>query len=87
MVLKAADECRALVERVIGLLESRRVPLLVFDAARYEGVHPLLAPFALMVPLQWFAVYSSFLRGITDLDERVLMGRGILSKGEGVTWP
>jgi fructoselysine-6-P-deglycase FrlB-like protein len=55
--------------------------------ARYEGIHPLLAPFVLMVPLQWFAVYSAFLRGITDLDERVLMGHGILGKGDGVTWP
>jgi fructoselysine-6-P-deglycase FrlB-like protein len=87
VVLKAADECRTLVERVTGLLESRKVPLLVYDAARYEGVHPLLAPFVLMIPLQWFAVYSAFLRGITDLDERALMGHGILSQGKGVTWP
>jgi fructoselysine 6-phosphate deglycase len=87
VVLKAGDECRPLVERVIGLLEARRVPLLVYDAARYEGAHPLLAPFVLMIPLQWFAVYSSLLRGITDLDARVLMGRGILGQGQGVTWP
>ena len=40
-----------------------------------------------MIPLQWFAVYSAFMRGITDLDERVLMGRGIMGKGEGITWP
>jgi hypothetical protein len=40
-----------------------------------------------MIPLQWFAVYSALLRGITDLDERVFMGRGLMSKGEGITWP
>ena len=42
----------------------------------------LLAPFVLMIPLQWFAVWSSLLRGVTDLDERVLMGRGILGKAK-----
>jgi len=87
VVLKAADECRALVERVVRLLESRRAPHLVYDAARYDTAHPLLAPFVLMIPLQWFAVYSSLLRGITDLDERALMGHGILGQGQGVTWP
>ncbi len=87
VVLTNADECREVVDRVIELLKSREVPLLVFDAARYASVHPMLAPFLLMIPLQWFAVYSSLMRGVTDLDERVLMGRGILGKGKGVTWP
>ena len=59
----------------------------VFDAARYGDFHPILAPFILMIPLQWFAVWSTLMRGITDLDERVLMGRGVLGKGKGVTWP
>ena len=36
----------------------------VFDAADYPGLHPLLAPFVLKVPLQWFTVYSALLRGI-----------------------
>jgi hypothetical protein len=40
-----------------------------------------------MIPLQWFAVYSSILRGIYDLDERVLMGHGIMGKGKEITWP
>jgi hypothetical protein len=39
------------------------------------------------VPLQWFAVYSALRRGITDLDERVFMGRGLLNQGARTTWP
>ncbi|MDX6567150.1 MAG: fructoselysine 6-phosphate deglycase, partial [Gaiellales bacterium] len=57
-----------------------------FDVADYPGLHPLLAPFVLKVPLQWFVVYSALLRGIDDLDERVLMGRNVLAAG-GATWP
>jgi fructoselysine-6-P-deglycase FrlB-like protein len=87
VVLANKDECREVTDRVIELLQSRGVPLLVYDAARYASVHPMLAPFLLMIPLQWFAVYSSLLRGITDLDARVLMGHGIMGKGKGVTWP
>ena len=87
VVLMGNDETREMSQRVVEILEQRGLKPLVFDTARYSSVHPLLAPFVLMIPLQWFAVYSAFLRGITDLDERVLMGHGILGKGAGVTWP
>jgi fructoselysine-6-P-deglycase FrlB-like protein len=87
VLLMGLDESRPLVERVRALCEQNGARVLVFDAADYPGVHALLAPFVLMIPLQWFAVWSALLRGITDLDERVLMGRGILGKGQGITWP
>lgn len=87
VVLLGNDESRAVVSRVIELLKSQDVPLIVYDMAKYQDIHPLLAPFVLMIPLQWFAVYSAFMRGITDLDDRVFMGRGIMGKGEGITWP
>ncbi|GAK58050.1 sugar isomerase SIS [Candidatus Vecturithrix granuli] len=87
VILQGNDESRMVVARVIDLLRSQEVPLIVYDMAKYPDIHPLLAPFALMIPLQWFAVYSAFMRGITDLDERVLMGRGIMGKGNGITWP
>ncbi|MBD3305820.1 sugar isomerase, partial [candidate division KSB3 bacterium] len=87
VVLLGNDESRAGVSRVVELLQSQQVPLIVYDMAKYPEIHPLLAPFALMVPLQWFAVYSAFLRGITDLDARVFMGRGLMGKGDGITWP
>lgn len=85
--LLGTDESRSVVERVIQLAQANGAKVLVYDLAQYDGVHPLLAPFVLMIPLQWFAVYSAILRGITDLDERVFMGRGVLGKGEGITWP
>lgn len=85
--LKGLDESRPMVERVVDLCRGNGAKVLVFDAADYPGYHPLLAPFVLMIPLQWFAVWSSLLRGIEDLDERVVMGRGILGVGQGITWP
>ena len=87
VILMGADESRPVVERVRQLCQNNGAHLLVYDASQYPGVHPLLSPFVLMIPLQWFAVWSSLLRGVTDLDERVLMGRGIMGQGKGVTWP
>lgn len=87
VILLGTDESRPLVERVRDLAQTSGAHTLSYDLADYPGVHPLLAPFVLMIPLQWFAVYSALLRGITDLDERVFMGRGIMGQGKGVTWP
>lgn len=87
VLLMGTDESRPVVERVRKLVEGSQAHLLTYDMADYPGVHPLLAPFVLMIPLQWFAVYSTLLRGIVDLDERVFMGRGILGRGQGITWP
>jgi fructoselysine-6-P-deglycase FrlB-like protein len=87
IILKGTDESRPVVERVENLCKSNGAHLLTFDMAKYPEVHPLLSPFVLMIPLQWFAVWGSLMRGITDLDERVLMGRGIMGQGKGVTWP
>lgn len=86
ILLMGNDASRPVVERVRDICAANGARLLVFDSEKY-GVHPLLSPFVLMIPLQWFAVWSSLLRGITDLDERVLMGRNILGKGQGITWP
>ncbi len=78
------DESRALTERSLNTVREHGGRALVFDAAPYPEVHPELAPFVLQQPLQWFAVYSALLRGITDLDARVLMGRRKLSS---TIWP
>jgi fructoselysine 6-phosphate deglycase len=87
VVLKGTDNTRPMVERVAERAEEFGAHLLVYDLADYPGIHPLLAPFVLMIPLQWFAVFSTLMRGITDLDERVFMGRGLMGRGVGVTWP
>lgn len=85
--LVGTDESREMSERVIKTAKDNGASVILFDAAEYGLKDPLLAPFVLMVPLQWFAVYSALLRGITDLDQRVLMGRGKMAKGDQVTWP
>lgn len=87
VVLLGTDDTRPMVERVAKIAEAGGARLIPYDLKSYPGVHPMLAPFALMIPLQWFAVYSTLLRGITDLDERVFMGHGLMSKGDGITWP
>lgn len=87
VVLLGTDESRPVVQRVCQLAKTKDLKLQVYDMAEYGGIDPLLAPFVLMIPLQWFAVYSALLRGITNLDERVLMGRGIMGQGKGIIWP
>ena len=84
--LMTNDETRSMSERVLKQAQSREgTRTIVYDAADYD-IPPLLAPFVLLVPLQWFVVYAAMLAGITDLDERAYMGHGILAEG-GSTWP
>jgi fructoselysine-6-P-deglycase FrlB-like protein len=87
VILKGMDESRPMVDRVEALAASAGAKILKYDTADYQKFNPLLAPFVLMIPLQWFAVYSSLLRNITDLDQRVFMGHGVMGKGKGITWP
>jgi fructoselysine-6-P-deglycase FrlB-like protein len=84
--LLGTDESRPMVERSLEVARSRGARVITFDAADHAGLHPLLAPFVMKVPLQWFVVYSALMRGIDDLDARVLMGKRILATGEA-TWP
>jgi len=85
--LLGTDDTRAMTQRVLDLVSGRdNVRTIVYDVAEHADVHPLLAPFVLLIPLQWFVVYSALRAGIHDLDERVFMGRGILSQG-GANWP
>ena len=87
VALLGTDESRALTERSIRVVEENGGRVLVIDAVTYPGLHPLLAPFVLLVPLEWFTVWSALLRGINDLDERVFMGHRVLAAGPDATWP
>jgi fructoselysine-6-P-deglycase FrlB-like protein len=87
VILVGTDATRAMTERVIQVARQGAKQLIIYDLNDYPEIHPMLAPFVLMIPLQWFAIYSTLLRGIPDMDERVFMGRGIMGKGEGITWP
>ncbi|MGZ4200416.1 MAG: SIS domain-containing protein [Thermoleophilia bacterium] len=84
--LLGSDEARAMTERSLAFARQRGARAVVFDAAGYEGLHPLLTPYVLKVPLQWFVAYSALLCGILDLDERVFMGHRVLSDGRA-GWP
>ncbi len=85
-VLLGTDESRAMTLRTLEFARQNGARAITFDAADYPDVHPLLTPFVIKVALQWFIVYSTFLRGIEDLDERAFMGRQVLAEG-GATWP
>ncbi|MEW6224210.1 MAG: SIS domain-containing protein [Chloroflexota bacterium] len=85
--LLGTDESRAMTERAIEVSRRAGARTLVLDASRYPTVDPQLTPFVLLIPLQWFTVYSALLRGITDLDERVFMGHRVLATGPDATWP
>lgn len=85
--LLGTDESRAMTQRVLDTVRARpNVRTIAYDMADYPDVHPLLAPFVLLIPMQWFVVYAALRAGIHDLDERVFMGRGVLATG-GATWP
>ncbi len=85
--LVGTDASRDMTLRGIDLVRRAGARTLVYDAADLPAVHPQLTPLVLLIPLQWFTVYSALLRGITDLDERVFMGHRILATGPDATWP
>ena len=85
--LLGTDDTRPMTQRVLDLVQGRdNVRTIVYDVAELADVHPLLSPFVLLIPLQWFVVYAALRAGIHDLDERAFLGRGILSQG-GANWP
>jgi fructoselysine 6-phosphate deglycase len=84
--LLGTDESRAMSQRSIDFARSQGATVIVYDAADYPKLDPLLSPFVLKVGLQWLVVHSALLRGILDLDERVYMGHHVLAQG-GARWP
>jgi fructoselysine-6-P-deglycase FrlB-like protein len=86
LVLLGTDSSRPMVERSLAFLMEHGARTLTMDARDYPEVHPLLTPLVLNLVTQWFTVWSAVLRGITDLDERVFMGRHVLATG-GHRWP
>lgn len=86
MFLLGTDESRDVTLRTLAFCQEHGARTLVYDAQGWEDVHPLLTPLVMNSVIQWFIVYSAFLRGILDLDARVFMGRSILAEG-GAPWP
>ncbi|HYM95847.1 MAG TPA: SIS domain-containing protein [Candidatus Sulfotelmatobacter sp.] len=86
VVLLGTDASRAMTLRTIDFCRAQGSSVLVYDAAEFGDVHPLLTPLVMNSHTQWLIAYSAILRGITDLDERVFMGRNVLATG-GAKWP
>jgi fructoselysine-6-P-deglycase FrlB-like protein len=86
IVLLGTDESRDVTLRTIDFCRRQGCSVLVYDATDYGEVHPLLTPLVMNSHTQWLIVYSAILRGITDLDERVFMGRDVLAS-DGAQWP
>jgi fructoselysine-6-P-deglycase FrlB-like protein len=86
VVLLGTDASRDITLRAIEFCEANGSQVMTYDAADFGDVHPLLTPIVMNSHTQWLIVYSAILRGITDLDERVFMGRNILAS-DGALWP
>jgi fructoselysine-6-P-deglycase FrlB-like protein len=86
IVLLGTDASRELTLRTIDFCRANDSRVMVYDAAQFGDVHPLLTPVVMNSHTQWLIVYSAILRGITDLDERVFMGHNVLAAG-GAQWP
>ena len=69
------DESRHTTERAIRFVEKLTKDLIVFDAADYIGdLHPMLAPFVLFVPLEYFYYYLSISKDHNPDDRRYYGG-------------
>lgn len=87
LVLLGTDESRPLTLRTLEILRRDSGQILVYDAADQDDtLHPLLTGLVLNSLTQCLVVYSAFQRGIFDLDDRVLMGHGVLA-ADGAGWP
>ena len=80
------DASRDVTLRTAAFCEANGSRVITYDAADFGDVHPLLVPIVMNSHTQWLIVYSAILRGITNLDDRVFMGRHVLATG-GATWP
>lgn len=69
------DESRHTTERAIRFVEKLTSDLIVFDARDYIGdLHPMLAPFVLFVPLEYFYYYLSISKDHNPDDRRYYGG-------------
>lgn len=84
VALLGTDESRETTAMIINFVRDRGGLVAVLDAAELAPTHPLLTPMIINSYTQWLVAFSAELRGIDDLDERVYMGKGLLSKGQ---WP
>jgi fructoselysine 6-phosphate deglycase len=75
LFLLGTDWSREQTLRTLDACHHGGAHTLVYDAADYEGLHPLLAPLVLYMAVQPFVIHSAVARGIVDLYPRVFMGK------------
>ena len=86
MFLIGTDTSRDVTLGVLEVCRQHGAHILAYDVADYPVVHPLLAGLLLNSLTQCFIVQSATKRGILNLDDRVLMGHGVLA-GADACWP
>ncbi|CAN5789250.1 fructoselysine 6-phosphate deglycase [soil metagenome] len=84
IALLGTDDSRDVSAGVFRFLQEQGANVHVLDAADYVVPHPDLAPLVLNSISQWLVGWMAHQRGIEDLDDRVYMGKGLLSAGQ---WP
>ncbi len=84
LALLGTDDSRPTVAGLLRFIGDHGGITHVIDALDYATPHPLLAPLVLNPITQWLVAWMAADRGITDLDERVFMGKGLLGAG---SWP
>lgn len=84
LALLGTDASRETTAMVINFITEHGGTVEVLDAADHGDVSPLLTPLVINSWTQWLVAWSAQRRGITDLDERIYLGKGLLSNGQ---WP
>ena len=61
--LRSGDQPDEVTDRAIKFCENLRVNNIVFDLQEYSDIDPLLTPFVLIIPLEWFIYHLSIFNG------------------------
>lgn len=61
--LKSGDDFDDVTDRAINFCNDLEVNTIIFDLDDYSDIDPLLTPFALIVPLEWFIYHLSIYNG------------------------
>lgn len=75
LFLLGTDESRTTTQQALNFVKRQDQDVIVFDYADLGGgLHPLLAPLVLFVPLEWFCYYLSIYKDHNPDDRRYYGG-------------
>lgn len=73
--LLGTDESRETTKRALDFVKRYSNDVIVFDYADYcEGLHPMLSPFVLFIPMEWFCYYLAIYKDHNPDDRRYYGG-------------